>query len=67
MSKILLIWFGCWAWLFEGWQGDLKVVRVQDSLVAKGKTLFGGGSIPPREICFIVVARQTQFNYCQNC
>jgi hypothetical protein len=46
MSKILLIWFGCWAWLFEGWEGDFKVVWVQNSLLAKGKTLFGQGSIP---------------------
>jgi len=27
MSRVLLIWFGCWVWLFESWEGDFKVVQ----------------------------------------
>jgi hypothetical protein len=50
--QILLIWFGRWASLFEGWEGDFKVVWVQDSLVAKGKTLFGRVSTPSKEDLF---------------
>jgi hypothetical protein len=67
MSRVLLIWFTCWAWLFESWEGDYRVVWVQDSLVAIGKTLCDWVSIPPREICFIAIARQTQASYHQNC
>ncbi len=67
MSRVLLIWFGCWAWLFESWEGDFTVVWVQDSLVAMGNTLCDQGSIPPREICFIAIARQAQVSYHQNC
>ncbi len=41
------------------WRGGFKILWVQNSLVAMGKTFCGRGSIPPREICFIVIDRQT--------
>jgi hypothetical protein len=53
--------------LFESWEGDFRVVCAQDSLVAIGKTFCDWGSISPREIRFIVIARQTQVSYHQNC
>ncbi len=65
--KSLAIWFGCWGWLFQSWEGDFRVVCAQDSIVAIGKTFCNWGSIPPREICCIVIARQTQVSYHQNC
>jgi hypothetical protein len=53
-----LVWvLGLVVWkLGEGFQGCV------------GARLRGGrGSISPKEICFIAIARQTQFSYRQNC
>jgi hypothetical protein len=59
----------CWAWLFESWEGDFKVVQCVGARLPcfSGQHPLGQGSILVREICFIIVDRQTQFSNRQNC